>query len=108
MTLVQIPDADIQPQPSLAGQEAANVIDEKDRFYSRLATIPGIQPMPSPALGWILLRVERPNEVARRVTRRLDPGIVSVPRHVDGTVRVVISDPKTNERVLRALKEAVA
>ena len=36
------------------------------------------------------------------------PGIVSVPRHIDGAVRVVVSDPKTNERVLRALKEAVA
>jgi histidinol-phosphate/aromatic aminotransferase/cobyric acid decarboxylase-like protein len=107
LTFVQNPDATPQPQPSLAGQEAATVIDEKDRFYSRLATIPGIHPMPS--IGdWILLRVERPNDVARKVTRRLIPGIVSVPRHIDGAVRVVVSDPKTNERVLRALKEAVA
>jgi histidinol-phosphate/aromatic aminotransferase/cobyric acid decarboxylase-like protein len=83
------------------------MIDEKDRFYSRLATIPGIHPLPS--IGdWILLRVERPNDVARRVARRLVPGIVSVPRHIEGAVRVTVNDPKTNERVLRALREAVA
>jgi histidinol-phosphate/aromatic aminotransferase/cobyric acid decarboxylase-like protein len=88
-------------------QEAPNVIDEKDRFYSRLATIPGISPMPS--IGdWILLRVAQPTEVARRVARRLIPGLVSVPRHIDGAVRVTVSDPKTNERLLRALREAVS
>jgi histidinol-phosphate/aromatic aminotransferase/cobyric acid decarboxylase-like protein len=83
------------------------MIDEKDRFYSRLATIPGIRPLPS--IGdWILLRVESPNDVARKVARRLVPGIVSVPRHIEGAVRVIVCDPKTNERVLRALREAVA
>jgi len=88
-------------------QEAPNVIDEKDRFYSRLATIPGISPMPS--IGdWFLLRVAQPTEVARRVARRLIPGLVSVPRHIDGAVRVTVSDPKTNERLLRALREAVS
>jgi histidinol-phosphate/aromatic aminotransferase/cobyric acid decarboxylase-like protein len=83
------------------------MVDEKDRFYSRLSTIPGIHPMPS--IGdWILLRVSKPTEVARRVTRRLVPGIVSVPRHIDGAVRVIVSDPRTNEQVLRALREAIA
>ena len=81
--------------------------EEKDRFFSRLATIPGIQPMPSMG-DWILLRVEQPSEVARRVARRMLPGLVSVPRHVNGAVRVVVSDPKTNERVLHILREAVA
>jgi histidinol-phosphate/aromatic aminotransferase/cobyric acid decarboxylase-like protein len=80
--------------------------DEKERFYMRLATIPGIQPMPSVG-DWILLRVERPSDLARRVTRRLIPGLVSVPRHVNGAVRVMVSDPKTNERLLRVLREAV-
>lgn len=80
--------------------------DEKERFYMRLATIPGIHPMPS--IGdWILLKVEHPSELARRVTRRLIPGLVSVPRHIDGAVRVMVSDPKTNERLLRVLREAV-
>ncbi len=83
------------------------MIDEKDRFYSRLSTIPGVQPMPS--IGdWILLRVQRPNDVARKMTRRLVPGLVSVPRHIEGAVRLIVSDPKTNELVLRALREAVA
>ena len=80
--------------------------DEKERFYMRLATIPGIHPMPS--IGdWILLKVEHPSELARRVTRRLIPGLVSVPRHIDGAVRVMVSDPKTNERLLRVLRESI-
>jgi len=80
--------------------------DEKERFFMRLSSIPGIQPMPS--IGdWILVRVERPSDLARRVTRRLIPGLVSVPRHVDGAVRVMVSDPKTNERLLRVLREAL-
>jgi hypothetical protein len=35
-------------------------------------------------------------------------GIVSVPRHVQGAVRVQVADPKTNELLLRALREAAA
>ena len=72
----------------------------------RLASIPGIQPMPS--IGdWILVKVDSPSDLARKVTRRLIPGLVSVPRHVDGAVRVMVSDPKTNERLLRVLRESV-
>ncbi len=80
---------------------------EKDRFFSRLSMIPGIRPMPSVG-DWILLQVARPNEVARRVARKFDPAIISVPRHVHGAVRVTVCDPKTNERLLRTLREAVA
>jgi histidinol-phosphate/aromatic aminotransferase/cobyric acid decarboxylase-like protein len=83
------------------------MIEEKDRFYSRLASIPGIRPMPSVG-DWILLQVEHPTELARRVNRRLTPGAVSVPRHVDGAVRVQVADPKTNELLLGALRELVA
>ena len=80
---------------------------DKDRFYSRLAAIPGIQTMPS--IGdWILLKVEKPSDVARRVSRRMAPGLVSVPRHVKGAVRVQVSDAKTNEELLLILREAVA
>lgn len=80
---------------------------EKDRFYSRLATVPGVHPMPS--IGdWILLQVERPSEVARKVSRRMVPGLISVPRHVRGAVRVTVSDPKTNEQLLDILRDAVA
>lgn len=80
---------------------------EKDRFYSRLAMIPGVRPMPSVG-NWILLQVQHPTDLARRMNRRLAPGIVSVPRHVDGAVRVPVSDPKTNEQLLRALRDAVS
>ena len=83
------------------------MIEEKDRFYSRLASIPGIRPMPSVG-DWILLQVEHPTELARRVNRRLAPGVVSVPRHVAGAVRIQVADPKTNEQLLGALRELVA
>ena len=81
-------------------------IDEKDRFYSRLATIPGIRPMPSVG-DWILLHVAPPQELARRVNRKLAPGVVSIPHQVDGAVRIQVADPRTNEQLLRTLKEAV-
>ena len=82
--------------------------DEKDRFYSRLAAIPGVQPMPS--IGdWILLQVEKPAEISRKVSRRMRGSeVISVPRNVRGAVRVMVSDPKTNEELLRNLREFVA
>lgn len=80
---------------------------EKERFYSRLASIPGIRPMPS--IGdWILLQVPRPSELARKVNRRIAPGVMSVPRNVPGAVRVHVADPKTNESLLRTLRDLVA
>lgn len=81
--------------------------EEKERFYSRLASIPGVRPLPS--IGdWILLEVSKPAELARKVNRRLAPGVVSVPRHVPGAVRIHIGDPRTNEELLRTIREVVA
>lgn len=80
---------------------------EKDRFFSRLATIPGIQPLPSVG-DWILLQVENPSDLARKVNRRLAPGAMSVPRGLQGAVRVHIGDPKDNEVLLRTIREIVA
>lgn len=81
--------------------------EEKDRFCSRLASIPGIHPMPS--IGdWILLEVQKPSDLARKVNRRIAPGIMSVPRHVDNAVRVHVGDPKANERLLKTLRDLVA
>ena len=83
------------------------MVEEKDRFYSRLASIPGIHPLPS--IGdWILLQVRNPAELARRVNRRLNPGAVSVPRQVSGAVRMQVADPRTNEQLLNAIRECVA
>ncbi len=79
---------------------------DKDRFYSRLSAIPGIQTMPS--IGdWILVRVEKPGELARKVTRRMAPGLVSVPRHVKGALRIQVSDAKTNEQLISVIREAI-
>ncbi len=81
--------------------------EEKERFYSRLATIPGIRPMPS--IGdWILLQVSKPSDLARKVNRRLEPGVMSVPRHVPGAVRIHVADPKRNERLLKTIRDLVA
>lgn len=77
---------------------------EKDRFFSRLATIPGIRPMPSMGT-WILLHVDQPADLARKVNRRLSPGVMSVPRGIKGTVRVQVGPPKDNEILLRTLRD---
>jgi len=79
---------------------------EKDRFFSRLATIPGIQPMPSVG-DWILLHVEDPADLAKRVNRRMTPSPLSLPKGIDGVVRVHIGEPKHNEVVLQAIREVV-
>ena len=83
------------------------MVDEKDRFYSRLAMIPGVRPLPSVG-DWILLHVEHPTDLARRVNRRFTPGSMSVPRHIPGAVRIQVGDPKDNELMLLALRELVA
>lgn len=80
--------------------------EERQRFYARLATLPGIQPMPSIG-GWILLNVDNPGELARKINRRLHPGAMSVPRNVDGAVRVPVKDPKQNEALFHTLRELV-
>ena len=80
---------------------------EKDRFFSRLASIPGVRPLPSVG-NWILLHVERPSELARKVNRRMAPGIMSVPRGIDSAVRVHVRDPKDNDILLRTIRDLVA
>ncbi len=81
--------------------------EDKDRFYSRLAMIPGVRPLPSVG-DWILLQVDHPAELARRVNRRLNPGAMSVPRQIPGAVRIQIGPPRENEQMLLALRELVA
>jgi histidinol-phosphate/aromatic aminotransferase/cobyric acid decarboxylase-like protein len=77
---------------------------ERERFFSRLATISGIHPMPSIG-GWILIKVAEPRDLARRVCRRLEAGAMTVPRHVPGTVRVPVRDPKANDILFQCLSE---
>jgi histidinol-phosphate/aromatic aminotransferase/cobyric acid decarboxylase-like protein len=77
--------------------------EERERFFSRLATIPGIRTMPSVG-AWILVEVENPADVARKVNRRTESGTVSVPRHVPGAVRIPVRDPKRNEILFRVFR----
>jgi len=78
--------------------------EERERFFSRLATIPGLRTMPSVG-SWILVQVENPAELARKVNRRMDPGTVSVPRHVNGAIRIPVRDPKFNEELFQTLRD---
>ena len=78
--------------------------EERERFFSRLATIPGLRTMPSIG-SWILIEVDNPAEVARKVNRRLTPGVVSVPRNVPGAVRLPVRDPKSNEELFVTIRD---
>ena len=80
------------------------IAGEKDRFFSRLATIRGLRPLPSVG-DWILIEVEKPAELARKVNRRLVPGSMSVPRGIDSAVRVHVGSPRDNERLLVTLRD---
>lgn len=77
---------------------------ERERFFSRLSTIPGVDPMPS-IRDWILIKTENPQDLARRVNRRLAPGTVSVPRHVSGAVRIPVRDPKWNQSLFHTIRD---
>lgn len=78
--------------------------EERERFFSRLATVPGIHTMPSIG-AWILVEVDNPNDLARRINRRTVPGMVSVPRHVPHAVRIPVRDPKSNETLFMVIRE---
>ena len=80
------------------------MLAERERFFSRLATIPGIQTMPSIG-SWILVKVDNPGDLARKVNRRLDPGTVSVPRQVHGAVRIPVRDPIANEELYQTIRD---
>jgi histidinol-phosphate/aromatic aminotransferase/cobyric acid decarboxylase-like protein len=62
-----------------------------------------------PSIGdWILLEVAKPSDLARKVNRRMAPGVMQVPRQVSGAVRVHVGEPKANEALLKTLRDLVA
>ena len=81
--------------------------EERDRLSCRLSTLSGVRTMPSIG-SWILVGVENPTELARRLNRRLDQGIVSVPRHVEGAVRLRVRDHKRNEQLFQTIRDLLA
>jgi len=78
--------------------------EERERFFSRLATIPGVRTMPSIG-SWILIELDNPADLARKVNRRLDPGTLSVPRHIPGAVRIPVREPKANEELFQVIRD---
>lgn len=75
---------------------------EHERFYSRLATLPGIELVPSVG-QWVLLKVDEPEDFAKRLNRRLYAGAVSVPKHLEGALRIPVRDAKQNDEILAAV-----
>jgi hypothetical protein len=62
-----------------------------------------------PSIGdWILLSVESPADLARRVNRRMAPGVMSVPRGMQNAVRIQVGEPKDNDVLLRTIRDLVA
>jgi histidinol-phosphate/aromatic aminotransferase/cobyric acid decarboxylase-like protein len=82
------------------------MFEDRERFFSRLSTIAGLQLMPS--LGsWILVCVEDPSDLARKVNRRTEPGTISVPRQVKSAVRIPVCSPKENETLFAVIREVM-
>jgi histidinol-phosphate/aromatic aminotransferase/cobyric acid decarboxylase-like protein len=77
---------------------------EHERFYSRLATLPEVDLMPSVG-SWILMRVADPEDLMERLNKRLYDGAVSLPHGIPGALRIPVRDAKENERVLAAIVE---
>lgn len=82
------------------------MVEERERFYSRLSTIPGIRPMPSVG-NWILFEAEQPSDLVRRINRRMSESVASVPRNVPKAVRIPVKDPKANEVLFNTLRDLV-
>lgn len=82
------------------------MFDDRERFFSRLSTISGLDLMPSLG-GWILVCADDPSDLARKVNRRTEPGTVSVPRQVKGAVRLPVRSPKENEALFGVIREVM-
>ena len=78
--------------------------EERERLYSRLSTVPGLEPMPSIG-NWILVSLEDPADLARKINRRTAPGTVSVPRQVKSAVRVPVRTPRENEQLFQIVRD---
>lgn len=78
--------------------------EERERLYSRLCQVRGLEPMPSIG-SWILVTVKEPADLARKINRRVAPGTVSVPRQVKGAIRVPVRTPRENEQLFQIVRE---
>ena len=77
---------------------------EHERFLSRLSTLKGFEILPSVG-HWVLVKVDDREVFAERLQAKLDPGAISVPEHLPGTVRLPVRDAKRNEAVVLAMAE---
>lgn len=81
--------------------------EEHERFSARLASIPGVELIPSFG-AWILLKVDQPDAFVRLVERKVKGAGLTVPAQPDGTVRIPVRDAKFNELVHDAVREHFA
>lgn len=77
---------------------------EHERFISRLSTLRGFSIQPSVG-RWVLIRVEDHEQFAERLSQKLEPGAISIPEHLPGTIRLPVRDAKANEQVVLAMAE---
>lgn len=75
---------------------------EHERLSSRLSTIPGVDLLPSHG-AWVLMKVESPDSVAVRLNRELFEGAVTVPQHLEGSIRIPVRSARENEELLQAV-----
>lgn len=80
--------------------------EERERLYSRLSTVTGLDPMPSIG-NWVLVTVEDPQDLARKINRRTAPGTVSVPRQLKSAVRFPVRTPRENEQLFAVIREVM-
>ncbi|MEZ5976852.1 MAG: hypothetical protein R3F34_01350 [Planctomycetota bacterium] len=79
---------------------------EHERLSSRLATIPGVELLPSHG-SWVLMRVPQPEAFATRLNRELFEGAVTLPQHLEGSIRIPVRSARENEAVLRAVAKVL-
>lgn len=75
---------------------------EHERLSSRLATIAGVELLPSHG-RWVLMKVKNPQLVAQRLNRELFDGAVTVPQHLEGALRIPVRSARENEQLLKAV-----
>lgn len=96
------------PQPSIQPTVPKPVhTEEHERFSARLASIPGVELIPSFG-AWIVLKVEDPTAFARWMEERIPGAGLTVPSHLQGAVRIPVRDAKKNDFVQQAVREHFA
>ena len=88
--------------------QAASIRDERERLYSRLSTMPGVQALPSRA-NFILFRVPEADAVFAALKTRgvLIKNLNGSHPMLAGCLRVTVGTPDENDRFVGALQASL-